>query len=211
MLKTRKPWMKWALLGAIGAVLLSATKARASAEGLVSLTDDLLRKIDGRMKKGMSMSQHIEAAMVEADIVGIPRQAAFLAQVMHETGGFMWLEELASGQAYEGRKDLGNTESGDGRKFKGRGLIMITGRANYTSAGADLGLDLVNNPERAAEPATAARVAAWFWTKKGLNSLADEGKFDSITRKINGGLNGKADRDKLFARAKLVLGAQGVA
>jgi putative chitinase len=203
--------MKWALLGAIGAVLLSATKARASAEGLVSLTDDLLRKIDGRMKKGMSMSQHIEAAMVEADIVGIPRQAAFLAQVMHETGGFMWLEELASGQAYEGRKDLGNTESGDGRKFKGRGLIMITGRANYTSAGADLGLDLVNNPERAAEPATAARVAAWFWTKKGLNSLADEGKFDSITRKINGGLNGKADRDKLFARAKLVLGAQGVA
>ena len=211
MLKTRKPWMKWALLGAIGAVLLSATKARASAEGLVSLTDDLLRKIDGRMKKGMSMSQHIEAAMVEADIVGIPRQAAFLAQVMHETGGFMWLEELASGQAYEGRKDLGNTESGDGRKFKGRGLIMITGRANYTSAGADLGLDLVNNPERAAEPATAARVAAWFWTKKGLNSLADEGKFDSITRKINGGLNGKADRDKLFARAKQVLGAQVVA
>ena len=211
MLKTRKPWMKWALLGAIGAVLLSATKARASSGGLVSLTDDLLRKIDGRMKKGMSMSQHIEAAMVEADIVGIPRQAAFLAQVMHETGGFMWLEELASGQAYEGRKDLGNTESGDGRKFKGRGLIMITGRANYTSAGADLGLDLVNNPERAAEPATAARVAAWFWTKKGLNSLADEGKFDSITRKINGGLNGKADRDKLFARAKLVLGAQGVA
>ena len=210
MLKTRKPWMKWALLGAIGAVLLSATKARASAEGLVSLTDDLLRKIDGRMKKGMSMSQHIEAAMVEADIVGIPRQAAFLAQVMHETGGFMWLEELASGQAYEGRKDLGNTESGDGRKFKGRGLIMITGRANYTSAGADLGLDLVNNPERAAEPATAARVAAWFWTKKGLNSLADEGKFDSITRKINGGLNGKADRDKLFARAKQVLGAQVV-
>jgi len=211
MLKTRKPWMKWALLGAIGAVLLSATKARASSGGLVSLTDDLLRKIDGRMKKGMSMAQHIEAAMVEADIVGIPRQAAFLAQVMHETGGFMWLEELASGQAYEGRKDLGNTESGDGRKFKGRGLIMITGRANYTSAGADLGLDLVNNPERAAEPATAARVAAWFWTKKGLNSLADEGKFDSITRKINGGLNGKADRDKLFARAKQVLGAQVVA
>lgn len=210
MLKTRKPWMKWALLGAIGAVLLSATKARASG-GFVNLTDDLLRKIDGRMRKTATMANHVAAAMLEGDIVGIPRQAAFLAQIMHETGGFTWLEELASGQAYEGRQDLGNTEPGDGRKFKGRGLIMITGRANYAKAGADLGLDLVGHPEQAAEPATAARVAAWYWKTRGLNSLADAGKFDSITRKINGGLNGKADRDKLFARAKQVLGAQVVA
>lgn len=175
----------------------------------MDLTDEILSRIDFRAKR--SVASHINAAMLEADIVGIPRQAAFLAQVLHETGGFQWLEELASGAAYEGRADLGNTESGDGRKFKGRGLIMITGRANYKAAGADLGLDLIGNPERAAEPATAARVAAWFWTRHGLNSLADAGKFDSITRKINGGLNGKAERDRLYARAKKVLGEPGVA
>lgn len=210
MWKPKKPWMKWALLGAIGAVLLSATKARASG-GFVNLTDDLLRQIDGRMRQSLSIAQHVMKAMLEADIVGVKRQAAFLAQVMHETGGFTWLEELSSGAAYEGRRDLGNTEPGDGRRFKGRGMIMITGRANYSDAGSDLGLDLIDSPERAAEPEVAARVAAWYWRKKGLNDLADAGKFDSITRRINGGLNGKADRDRLYARALKVLGSQVVA
>lgn len=200
--------MKWALALTVGALLLTAKRAKASGD-FVNLTDDIISRIDPRAKK--PMASHINAAMLEADIVGIPRQAAFLAQVLHETGGFQWLEELASGAAYEGRSDLGNTEPGDGRKFKGRGLIMITGRANYKAAGGDLGLDLIGHPEMASEPATSARVAAWYWDRHGLNSLADAGKFDSITRKINGGLNGKAQRDALYARAKKVLGEPGVA
>ena len=198
--------LKLALIVAVMAVAIYSGKSRASG-GFVDLTDDLLKKIDARVKR-VGIAGHVSAAMKAGNIVGVPRQAAFLAQILHETGGFLWLEELASGQAYEGRRDLGNTQPGDGKKFKGRGMIMITGRANYDEAGRALGLDLVGDPEMAARPDVAALVAAWFWTKKGLNDLADAGKFDSITRKINGGLNGKAERDKLFARAQTVLNGQ---
>lgn len=137
------------------------------------------------------------------------RKAAFLAQLAHESGELRYLEELASGDAYEGKANLGNVVAGDGRRFKGRGFIQLTGRANYiaaTNALTKLGYDvnLVANPELAADSTYAALIAGWFWSVRGLNQLADEGRFDSITRRINGGLNGKADRDKYYKRAKEV-------
>jgi hypothetical protein len=100
---------------------------------------------------------------------------------------------------------LGNTQAGDGKRFKGRGPIQLTGRANYKRFGDLLGVDLVNNPERAATPEVAFRVAALFWKSKGLNELADAQNFREITRRINGGFNGLEERLKFYERAKRVL------
>jgi predicted chitinase len=151
--------------------------------------------------KAAEVAPHLNRAMKEANISTPERKAAFIAQLAHESGGFKYNQEIASGAAYEGRRDLGNTQPGDGKRFKGRGYIQLTGRANYAAAGKALGLDLVNNPELAAKPENAARVAAWYWNSRGLNKLADQGNFDGITKRINGGYNGKADRDAYHARA----------
>ena len=97
--------------------------------------------------------------------------AAFIAQIGHESGQLRYVEELASGKAYEGRKDLGNTQAGDGIKFKGRGLIQITGRANYTQLSKDLGEDFIKNPELLSTPKYAVQSACWFWNKNKLNDL----------------------------------------
>jgi len=149
----------------------------------------------------------LTAAMKEAEINTAPRQAAFLAQLAHESGQLRYFEELASGEAYEGRRDLGNTQPGDGVRYKGRGPIQLTGRANYRKAGQALGLDLEAQPQRVADPDVGFRVACWFWKAHGLNALADARQFDTITRRINGGFNGKADRDAHYQRALHVLGS----
>ena len=155
------------------------------------------------VKRAQEVLQVLTPAMEAGDIRTKLRKAAFFAQVAHESGGFRYTEELASGDAYEGRLDLGNTQPGDGRRYKGRGYIQLTGRANYAEAGRDLGLDLLNFPKLATQPANAARIAVWFWNKRGLNALADQGPkaFDSITRKINGALHGKPQRDAIYHRA----------
>jgi putative chitinase len=137
------------------------------------------------------------------------REAMFLSQAIHETGGFRWLEEIASGQAYENREDLGNTEPGDGVKFKGRGIFQLTGRANYarcSQALFDSERALIDHPELVAEPITAVASACWYWQWKGLNKLADKRDVMGVTRKINGGLNGLADRQRLYNRALFALG-----
>jgi putative chitinase len=149
---------------------------------------------------------HLNRAMQEAGINTPRRQAAFLAQLAHESGEFRWMEEIASGAAYEGRGDLGNTQPGDGMRFKGRGPIQLTGRANYAAASQALGIDLVNNPTRAADPDVGFRTAAWYWNNRNLNSYADAGNFDAITYRVNGGYNGKAERDAYYNRALQVLG-----
>ena len=97
--------------------------------------------------------------------------AAFIAQIGHESGQLRYVEEIASGAAYEGRKDLGNTQVGDGKKFKGRGLIQITGRYNYTQLSKDLGEDFIKNPELLSTPKYAVQSACWFWNKNKLNDL----------------------------------------
>lgn len=148
---------------------------------------------------------YLNSAMNQAGITTPARRAAFLAQLGHESGGLRYMEEIASGAAYEGRRDLGNTQPGDGRRYKGRGPIQLTGRANYREAGRALGIDLENHPERAADPDVAFRIATWYWQSRGLNGLADQGNFREITRRINGGYNGLADREQYWARARQVL------
>ena len=135
------------------------------------------------------------------------RQAHFLAHIGHESGHLRYNEELASGAAYEGRANIGNTQPGDGRRFKGRGLIQLTGRANYAAYGEAIGRDLLAAPTLVAtDPALAVDVACWFWETRGLNAAADADDIERGTRRINGGLNGIADRRAILARAKRVLG-----
>ena len=133
------------------------------------------------------------------------RKAAFLATILHESGSLTYTEEIASGQAYEGRKDLGNTEAGDGKRYKGRGLIQITGRYNYSVASMAMGIDLLKNPELLAKPDNATWVSCWWWQSKGLNELADKGDFRKVTRIVNGGLTGWDSRLTFYNRAKEVL------
>lgn len=133
------------------------------------------------------------------------RQAHFLAQILHESGSFLYSEEIASGAAYEGRTDLGNTHPGDGKKFKGRGYIQLTGRANYIAYGKYLGVDLLTDPTIVANK-YACDVAGWFWEVKNLNELADLDRLIAITQRINGGQNGIDERRMYLIKAKEALG-----
>ncbi|WP_163779871.1 LysM peptidoglycan-binding domain-containing protein [Myxococcus vastator] len=147
---------------------------------------------------------HLNRAMAEANITTPMRKAAFLAQLAHESGQLRYMEEIASGAAYEGRRDLGNTQPGDGVRYKGRGPIQLTGRANYRAAGQALGIDLEGNPQRAKDPDVAFRIAGWYWSSRNLNTYADAGNFREVTRRINGGYNGLADREMYYRRAQNV-------
>ncbi|HYD58981.1 MAG TPA: glycoside hydrolase family 19 protein [Noviherbaspirillum sp.] len=151
---------------------------------------------------------HLVAAMAEYEINTPARQAAFLAQIGHESGQLLYVRELASGEAYENRKDLGNSEEGDGVRFKGRGLIQVTGRANYLSCSMALFGDdrLLHFPELLEDPRNACRSAAWFWHSHGLNALADAGNFRRITKLINGGYTHYEQRVALHEKAREVLG-----
>lgn len=124
----------------------------------------------------------------------------FHAQLGHESNGLRYMEEIASGAAYEGRSDLGNIQPGDGKRYKGRGPIQITGRANYRKYGRLIGVDIEANPARAAEPFIGLQLALAYWQDKRLNTLADAHAFEAITRKINGGTNGLVDRKKWLKR-----------
>jgi len=127
------------------------------------------------------------------------RLQMFLAQIAHESDGFRTTREYASGTGYEGREDLGNVNEGDGRLFRGRGLIQLTGRFNYEKFGELLGLDLVGYPDQVEKFPTALTVSALYWYDRKLNAIADDGNFEKITRRINGGLNGYADRQRYLS------------
>ena len=175
----------------------------------------------------------LNTAMVHYQIIGTKRIAAFIAQVGHESGQLTrpvenlnyssdalrktWPSrfgvELATAAARKPEQianiaygnRMGNTAPGDGWKYRGRGLIQITGKSNYHACGEALGLDLIAHPELLEKPQHACMSAAWFWASRGLNTLADAGKFDAITQRINGGQTGAADRKALYARALKVL------
>lgn len=185
---------------------------------MVVLNGSMLRQIAPPVAgaKGQQQAKIIQALDAVLDetlrrfgIDNDMRCTHFLAQICHESDGFCTTVEYASGKAYEGRADLGNKEPGDGVRYKGRGLIQLTGRDNYRRYGKDLRLDLVGDPDLAAEPATSLLIACAFWTLNGLNSLADLNDVEAITRRINGGLNGLADRRACLARAKAALAGQG--
>lgn len=159
------------------------------------------------------------------------RQSCFLAQVMHESGGFKFLVEnlnysakalmatwgsrfpdLDTAEKYEHNPEkiankvysgrMGNIEEGDGWKYRGRGLIQLTGRENYANFGSNVGVDVLSNPDLLATPEYATLSAGWYWNKRNLNDLADKMDVEGITKKINGGVNGLADRK---ARTEKVL------
>ncbi len=130
------------------------------------------------------------------------RLAHFMAQLIHESGSFRYMEEIASGQAYEGRADLGNTQPGDGKRYKGRGPIQITGRANYRRYGRKIGIDIERHPEIAAVPSIGLQLALEYWDSKSLNVLAEADDVVGITKKINGGDNGLDDRKAHLAKVK---------
>lgn len=130
------------------------------------------------------------------------RLAHFMGQCAHESGGFRYMEEIASGQGYEGRADLGNTQPGDGRRYKGRGPIQLTGRANYRAFGREVGIDFESHPEMVSYPSVGLMAAVRYWNSRNLNALADADDLVGITRKINGGTNGLEDRKVQTAKAK---------
>jgi len=156
----------------------------------------------------------LQKAMDEFEINTPLRQAAFLAQIAHECAELRFLEEIwgptPAQKRYEppGKlaKELGNTETGDGERYRGRGAFQIQGRHNYKKYGELLEVDLIGNPDLAATPQVAFRTAGLFWRASGLNERADAGDFTQITRRINGGLNGLAERQSYYEIAKKALG-----
>lgn len=135
------------------------------------------------------------------------RIAHFLAQCGHESMSLRYMHEIASGQAYEGRGDLGNTEPGDGKKFRGHGAIQLTGRANHQSFFDYIGKpELIDTPEvLETDLSLAWKASGWFWMSRKLNNYADRDDVRTITKRINGGLNGLEDRRQYLSRAKKAL------
>lgn len=154
-------------------------------------------------------ADHLNDAMMHYGIVSPPAIRAFLAQIGHESGRLRYVREIwgptDAQRRYEGRADLGNVQPGDGERFRGRGLIQITGRSNYTELSDALGHDFVSNPRDLELPKWAAWSAAWFWDSRQLNDVAERGDFREVTRKINGGYNGLDDRLALHNRAHQVI------
>lgn len=179
------------------------------------ITQDQLIKImpNAKLRAALFIAP-LNAAMLEFEINTPLRVAAFLSQVAQESGELLYVKELATGLQYEGRKDLGNTQEGDGRLYKGRGLIQITGRANYTDMMMSLDLDCVEHPELIEQPVNACRSAAWFWGVHGINKYADIPDFDGVCDMVNrghktvavGDANGYAQRLAYYKAAKQVLG-----
>jgi putative chitinase len=187
-------------------------------------------------KCAMPLALALESEMPKYGINTIPRQAMFLAQCCHESGGLtQFVENLSysaeglmrtwpsrfralaaaipyarnperlANHVYADRLENGNEASGDGWKFRGRGIIQLTGRVNYRKAGDGIGVDLIGFPDGMLLPKNSAAVACWFWQSNGLNSLADTGQFQAITKRINGGLNGEADRERWLRDIRAVL------
>jgi putative chitinase len=188
-------------------------------------------------EKADSLGRALNQAMEEASINTPLRQAAFIAQVAHESMGltrfvenlnysaegllkvfgrhfdegeveqFARQPEKIANRVYANRLGNGDEDSGDGWRYRGRGFIQVTGKDNYREAGKSLNQDLVDKPELAEGLEVGAQVAAWYWTSRDLNSYADRGQFDTITKRINGGLNGLNERRAYYMKAKEVLGA----
>jgi len=182
---------------------------------MVAIIEEQLRSIYTRLspEKAAEYLPLLLAVCVEFEIDTPLRLSAFLAQIGHESGEFRWFEEIwkptAAQRRYEPPSELaarlGNIHPGDGHRYRGRGVIQLTGRHNYREAGNALQIDLVAQPDLAATPAIAFRTAGWFWANRNLNKMADEQDIYGITKKINGGLNGIGARIDYYERAKMVL------
>lgn len=180
--------------GSLGPKTYAALFCYASGHKLGQIGDSL----------GRGAAKHFPAYDLNTPL----RLAHFLAQAAHETMLFRYFVELGGPSycaKYDGRRDLGNTQPGDGYRFRGRGIFQLTGRANYQSYGKLLGLDLIAHPEKAADPETSVLIACAYWRSRRLNALADRDDVRGITRKINGGANGLDDRIEHADRMKHLL------
>lgn len=154
---------------------------------------------------------YLNEAMRDWSINTCDRKASFLAQLAYESDQFYFMESPWSGQEYEGRASLGNTQRGDGVRFKGRGPLQLIGRANYQAAGDALRLPLINEPERVKQANVGFKTSAWLWNKRGLNQRADRrslSEFRQITEEVAARKSPSVDRDKreaYWAKAKVVL------
>lgn len=170
-----------------------------------NITPELLRTVAGvPVSKDVvdGLVQYLPKYLEEYGLNTQLELAHFLAQSAHESAYFRTLTEYASGAAYEGRRDLGNVYPGDGKRYKGRGIFQLTGRANYTKMSKVLGVDLVNNPTLAANPEISVRTALEYWKSRNLSKWAKEDNLEKITKLINGGYNGLALRRKHLQKAK---------
>ena len=157
------------------------------------------------LKKLEVFYPHLVKYMTEYGIDTTARVSAFISQIIHESGSFRYTQEIASGKAYEGRKDLGNVKFGDGKRFKGRGLIQITGRSNYEQISKFTGIDFLHTPTLLETPEYAVMSACWWWNSRSLNALADKYMFTAITKIINGGFNGLEERKEIYRIAQKTL------
>lgn len=169
-------------IGHLGPVIIPPPKSRSSS-GKINNNEALMDK-----------------ALSDSGIIDPKQKAILMGQLAHESGGFKIANEIGGGRKYEGRKDLGNTQMGDGEKYKGRGFIQLTGRYNYEQAGKALGLPLVDQPELAADPQIASKIAIWYLqsrkNKQGMSAIdtSAAGDITGTTQLINGGQNGAEDR-----------------
>lgn len=178
------------LSSALGAELFKITAKMTLSVPLISLAQ--IQAVSRHFPQAWLESYN--ASLVTCCLDTPLRIAHFTGQLAHESDGFKTLEEYADGSAYEGRRDLGNVQPGDGRRYKGRGVIQLTGRANYRYYGEILGLPLESNPQMAAEPDIAFQVASLYWLDRNLNTPADADDLNTITFRINGGENGLENR-----------------
>lgn len=148
---------------------------------------------------------HINTTMDRYKINTKQRQASFLGRMTIESGSLMYVREIASGRAYEGRKDLGNTTPGDGVMYKGRGLMQITGRFNYAAVSKAFNYDFIKYPTKLEEPLYAALAAGWFWDINKINAIADTEDIKAVVKKVNGGYNGLQETIDAYTRALEVL------
>jgi putative chitinase len=197
----------------------------ASPDGLVDVNGKTIQLLKTSIEKGLNASS-FSAIMANGDKATLQlyfpllqsrlpqyqistplRIAHFLAQLGHESLSLTYSEELSSGEVYESRKDLGNTNAGDGKRFKGRGFIQLTGRANYEAYAKETGLNLMRsgNESLLGKYPHALDVSLWFWKRQKLNGLADKDDLRGITRRVNGGYNGLPDRQRYLDRAKYFL------
>lgn len=173
----------------------------------MNITPEILHKIAPQAHPDIiaGLARVLPIALKDYDIASQKRVMYFLGQAAEETAGFRTLTEYVSRAEYEGRHDLGNTHPGDGERYRGRGIFQITGRGNDARIGEVVGIDLVNHPEQAADPKVAVLTACIFWNEHKLSEYADADDITTITKRINGGLNGFADRKTFTERARATL------
>lgn len=185
-----------AILGPSPAASLAVTQARLSALAPKAKPDIVT-----------AIADDFDRVAGEKGIATRLRICHFLAQAAHETDGFRTLQEYGGAAyflRYEGRADLGNTQAGDGLRYHGRGIFQLTGRANYRRFGRLLGIDLEGEPERAREPAVSLAVAIAYWKERGIDVAADADDVVAVTKLINGGRNGLAERTRYLEKAKAI-------